>query len=279
MSFSRAADELSLTPSAVSHGIRALEEWLGVALFVRTGRGLQLTLEGTTYYPVVREALALLSHGSERLRRPSGMRRVALSVAPAFARRWLLPRLSDFRTRHPEIGVVVDTMQDLADLEGRAVDLAIRMGRGGWPGLFADPILTESLVPVCAPHLCESDLEALPLIHVSRLAEEWAAWARISGRELPDPDRGLRFDTLQMAFDAAAQGLGVAMGRKPLVDEELASGRLVVAWEPVVESTTTYWLVGLQARAGEPDIRIFRDWLRQQGQQASPEDPAAPGRD
>jgi LysR family glycine cleavage system transcriptional activator len=266
LSFKNAAEELSVTPSAVSHGIQTLEQWLGVPLFVRTRRSLVLSDAGAAYYPVVQEALALLSRGSERLAARHGARRLAVSAAPTFAARWLLPRLPQFRERHPEIAVVIDTVQERVDLQSRSVDLAVRMGRGGWQGLFAERILTEQLVPVCSPTLRErvgdiADIVAAPLIHVMRVSEEWTAWAEAAGREPPDPAHGLRFDTLQMAFDAAAAGLGVAMGRKPLVDADLNSGRLVIAWEPVIESATSYWLVGLEARADEPDIQAFRAWV------------------
>lgn len=224
-----------------------------------------LTDAGSAYYPFVQEALALLSHGSAQLVARHGVRRLALSAAPTFAARWLLPRLPQFRALHPDIAVVLDTVQEQVDLEARSVDLAIRMGAGGWPGLFAERIMTERLVPVCAPalreRLADTGPASVPLIHVMRVSEEWAFWAQAAGRPPPDPMRGLRFDTLQMAFDAAAQGLGVAMGRRPLVDMELQSGRLVVAWEPEIASTTSYWLVGLQRRADEPDMQAFRAWL------------------
>ncbi|MBB3189989.1 transcriptional regulator GcvA [Halomonas cerina] len=268
LSFKRAAEELSITPSAVSHGVQTLEHWLGVRLFVRTKHGIVLSESGRSYYPAVREALALISNSSDRLT-GSAARRLVLSVAPTFAARWLLPRLPDFRARHPEIAVVIDTAQAQVDLTRREVDLAIRMGHGQWKGCFIDHIFTEYLVPVCAPDFLDhvraaASLDELPLIHVTRAREEWATWARAAGHTPPDPARGLNFDTLQMAFSAAAEGLGVAMGRRPLIDAELEAARLVVAAEPAVESSTGYWLVGLQSGAGDQDVQAFRDWLAYQ---------------
>lgn len=278
LSFKNAAEELALTPSAVSHGIQTLEGWLQRPLFVRTPRGLVLSDAGEAYYPVVREALALLAEGSERVRAPSEARRLTISVAPTFAARWLLPRLPRFRQRHPTIDVMIDTAHARVDLTRGNVDLAIRMGRGGWQGLFAQKLIDERLVPVCAPNLRErirqlDDITQAPLIHLDSVREDWAAWASGAGRAAPDPAHGLRVDTLQMAFDAAVRGLGVVIGRRPLVDEEIARGELVEIGEPTVASATAYWLVGREERADDPLIQAFRRWLDEELTALSPAGP------
>lgn len=265
-SFKAAADELLLTPSAVSHGIQSLEEWLGTPLFERTPRGLNLTSAGRDYYPAVRDALSSLAMGSERASGTRGGNRLAISAAPTFATRWLVPRLPHFRARHPDITVTIDTAQDRADLSDTAVDLAIRMGRGDWNGLIADRLFAEELVPVCAPVLAGQfagapRLEETRLIHVTTVSEDWTYWAGAAGLPPPAAARGLRFDTIQMAFDAACQGLGIVIGRKPLVNAELESGRLQSLWPPVVKSSVAYWLVCSPARSHEPAIAAFRDWM------------------
>lgn len=266
LSFKQAAEELLLTPSAVSHGIQALEQWLGTPLFVRTAKGPVLTPAGSAYYPVVQSALQALAEGSAEISSSRHRRRLSISVAPTFANRFLLPRLSEFRDTHPDIAVAIDTSQDCAELGEGGVDIGIRVGRGDWPGLVADALLRETLVPVCAPHrqadFAGKELEALPLIHVTTVSEDWARWAAATGRKTPSPEHGLRFDTLQMAFDAAARGLGIAIGRRPLVDAELAAGTLVPVWESHVDCESAHWLVSVKRKSAEPAVQAFRAWIK-----------------
>ncbi|MDI1266002.1 MAG: transcriptional regulator GcvA [bacterium] len=265
LSFKNAAEELLLTPSAVSHGIQSLEEWLGAPLFLRTTKGLVLSEAGNIYIPVVRQALELLASGSARIVNKHRLGQLSISVAPTFGARWLLPRLHKFRELHPDIHIVMDTSHERAELSDSGVDLAIRMGRGNWQGVVADRLIAEELVPVCAPSIYDrvrdlADIEQSPLIHTTRASEDWVVWASETGRPAPDPAKGLRFDTIHMAFQAACQGLGVAIGRKPLVNAELASGSLVEVWEPVF-SNTSYWLVGAESRADDPRTLAFRSWI------------------
>jgi LysR family transcriptional regulator, glycine cleavage system transcriptional activator len=266
LSFKDAAEELLLTPSAVSHGIRSLEQWLGARLFTRTRHGLALTNAGVNYHPVVKSALSMLVSGSEHVSGRPARQQLAISAAPTFASRILVPLLARFREHEPGLGVVVDTSHAHAELGESGVDLAIRMGRGGWPGVTARPLLSETLVPVCSPQRYREfkdagDLDELPLIHVTSVSEDWARWADAAGYAAPDPERGLRFDTIYMAFEAAARGLGIAIGRRPLVDVELKAGTLVPLWQREVTCTTGYWLVSRQDRGDEPAVRAFRDWL------------------
>ncbi len=270
LSFKNAAEELLLTPSAVSHGIQSLEQWLGTPLFLRGSRGLLLTEAGNAYYPIVRNALAALAGGSARIAARHGAGgALSISAAPTFAARWLVPRLPGFRARHPEISVVIDTVRDRSELSEDGVDLAIRMGRGGWQGLRADLLMTETLQPLCCPALLPSlaglsELDAAPLLHVVSASEDWRYWAQAAGRPLPDPARGLRFDTIHMALEAACQGLGVVIGRLPLAEPELQSGRLVPAWSPRVPSNVGYWLVMAEADADAPRLTAFRNWMLQE---------------
>lgn len=265
LSFKNAAEELLLTPSAVSHGIQSLEEWLGAPLFLRTTKGLVLSEAGNIYIPVVRQALELLASGSARIVNKHRLGQLSISVAPTFGARWLLPRLHKFRELHPDIQIVIDTSHERAELSDNGVDLAIRMGRGNWQGVVADRLIAEEMVPVCAPSIYDrvrdlADIEQSPLIHTTTASEDWVVWANETGRNAPDPAKGLRFDTAHMAFQAASQGLGVAIGRKPLVNAELASGSLVEVWEPVF-SNTSYWLVGAESRADDPRTLAFRSWI------------------
>lgn len=267
LSFKNAAEELLLTPSGVSHGIQNLEDWLGMPLFLRTARGLVLSDSGKDFYPIVTQALDMLSQGSARIMSRSGQGVLSVSAAPTFAARWLLPRLQSFRDLHPEVRIVIDTSQERTELSEVGADLAIRLGRGSWQGIVSDLILREELVPVCTPSLAAkidaaTEIEENLLIHVPTTSVDWETWAKLTGRPQPDPTRGLQFDTLHMAFEAACQGLGVALGRKPLVDPELASGRLVEIWERPIPSETAYWLVSAEASYDDPRIAAFRTWIK-----------------
>jgi LysR family transcriptional regulator, glycine cleavage system transcriptional activator len=280
VSFKLAAEELGITPSAVSHGIVALERWLGVALFERGARGLSLTAAGTEYLPYISEALSMIATGTQRLPSRRADRRIRVSCAPTFASRWLLPGLQRFRERHPGIAIEIDTSHRQVGFPVDGVDLAIRMGRGPWPGLASTLLVDERLVPVCAPAYRNAlalgadrgtggiDLARATLIHVTSVSEDWAAWAEAAGLGNEpgtgtgiDLAGGLRFDTVHLAFEAAAAGLGVAIGRRPLVDYDLMKGTLVEATGPVVESATAYWLVGAETTQGRPDIAAFKRWL------------------
>jgi len=267
-SFKLAAAELHVTPSAVSHAVQALEEWLGTELFHRGTRGLTLTPAGSQYAAAVSQALTLLQSATERLvgRRATGT--LSVSSAPTFAARWLLPRLPRFAEQYPDIQVSIDTSYRQVELPLDGIDLAIRMARepkssGTWTRL-----VEESLVPVCSPAVrmklgdgTPDVFAGMPLIHITTVSEEWTEWFRSAGIAPPEFGRGLRVDTIQMSMEAAAQGLGIALGRKPLVDDDLAQGRLVEAGGPVIPGKISYWLVGAESTFERPEIRLFRTWL------------------
>jgi LysR family glycine cleavage system transcriptional activator len=264
VSFKLAAEELRLTPSAVSHGIVALERWLGVALFERGPRGLALTEAGRDYLPYVAEALTMIATGTQRLPSRRADRKIVVSSAPTFAARVLLPHLERFRARHPDISVAIDTQHRQVGFPIDGVDLAIRMGRGPWPGLASTRLLGERLVPVCAPRtlaMLGGDLTHATLIHLSTATEDWAAWAEATGCDGLDLSRGISFDTIQMTVDAAIAGLGVVIGRRPLIDRELADGSLVPASAATIDGATAYWLVGAEALDARPDIAAFKRWV------------------
>lgn len=268
-SFKLAAEELHVTPSAVSHGILTLEDWLGVALFARGPRSLDLTPAGRAYLPRVRGALAAIASATEAVpgRRPGG--RLSVSVAPSFALRWLIPNLPRFTARHPDIEVTLDTAHRQVEFPRDGVDLAIRMGRGDWPDLDALRLGVESLVPVCAPAVARTirsgdDLRGKTLLHVVDITEDWAAWAALAGVGGLDVGGGLRLDTVHMALEAAAQGLGIAIGRLPLASADLAAGRLVAVLGPPCACRTGHWLVTGRDSLARPEVAAFRDWIRRE---------------
>lgn len=266
-SFKLAAEELNVTPSAVSHGIQTLEDWLGAPLFVRGHRSLELSAAGIAYLPRVRDALAQLASATEAVpgRRPSG--RLSISVAPTFGLRWLIPSLPRFNARHPQIEVTVDTSHRRVEFPRDGIDLAIRLGRGDWDDLYSLCLVMEELVPVCTPEIAVTitsaeDLKGKTLLHLVNASEDWAAWAALAGVGGLDLERGLRLDTIQMVQEAAAQGLGIAIGRLPLAGPEIESGRLVPVLGPPRRCQSGYWLVTGRDSLARPEVVAFRDWIR-----------------
>lgn len=273
-SFKGAAAELNVTPSAVSHGIVALEESLGVELFVREPRGLSLTPEGELYLPYVAEAFSLIAIGTQRLPDRRATRPIAVSCAPTFAARWLLPRLAGFRARWPQIAVTVETSQRQVTFPADGFDFAIRRSPGPAGGATWDRLFGERLVPVCnaasfaalRDESGHADLGRAALIHVNTASEDWDYWLDETGTQGVATEGGLRLDTIHLAFDAAAMGLGVAMGRRPFIDADLASGALVAAAVASVPSRSCYWLVSGPGADARPDLAAFRLWLLEEAQ-------------
>lgn len=268
-SFKLAADEIHITPSAVSHGIQTLENWLGTELFHRGSRGLSLTAAGQAYAPEVQTALSILASATERLpgRRATGA--LSVSSAPTFANRWLLPRLARFTELYPDIRVTIDTARHYVDFPVDGFDLAIRRGTAPKSGESWTQLIPEMVVPVCSPELrrntpCESEVDLLgrvPLIHVTTVREDWHAWFEAKGIIPPANDRAIRVDTIQLAAEGAMRGLGIAMGRRPLVDDYLQDGSLLEVAGPAIPADTSYWLVGTQLAFDRPETKLFRAWI------------------
>lgn len=268
LSFKAAAEELNITPSAVSHGIQSLEEWLGVELFLRAGRSLSLTTAGKHYLPNVRVALEQITRSSEAVpgRRPTG--RLSISVAPSFAHCWLVPHLRDFRDKHAEIEVVLDTSRDRIEFPRDGIDIAIRRGEGKWDELYSECLFMEDLIPVCTPTIAKSihgfeDLANHTLLHVTDVAEDWTAWLALAHRDGVNQTRGLRFDTVQLAMEAAIQGLGVAIGRLPIMVQAISDGRLATVLGPPRRGQVGYWFVAGHESMSRPEIRTFHNWMMQ----------------
>ena len=269
-SFRKAADELNLTASAISHGIQTLENWLGVELFYRKSRGLRLTGAGELYAPLVSQALSLLAKATEQLpgRRATGM--LSISSAPTFANKILLPRLEGFTAQFPDIRITIDTSHRQVDLTLDDFDIAIRIASTKKPAPGWSLLAVETLLPVCSPNMKEQFGVALdakllsraPLIHVTSVSVDWNQWFRTSGMDVPvSINSGLRVDTIQMAFEAAIRGLGIVLGRRPLVDDDIASGRLVPLVDQTIPSGNGYWLVASQTDFQKPEVKLFRQWL------------------
>jgi len=269
MSFKQAADELGLTPSAVSHGIDTLETWLATPLFERSGRSLALTQAGKDYLPYVTEALSMIATGARRVSRVLGERRIRVSVAPTFARRWLIPRLGRFRELRPDVQLQIDTSHRQAVFPLDGVDVAIRMGAGPWPSLDSELLFREALLPVASPGYLARillgdgriDWETTCLIHVSSVEHDWPTWFEAHGLDVAGRLR-LSCDTVELALDAAAQGLGVALCRLPLCKDALAGPDIVALPFDPHSIPTGYWLILPSGREPRREIDVFLRWLR-----------------
>lgn len=283
-SFKQAAEEVHVTPSAVSHGLRTLEHWLGAELFLRDARGLTLTQAGEVYASEVHHALTILASATEVFpgrRKATGA--LSVSVAPTFANRWLLPRLPKFTERYPDISITIDTARRHVDFLTDGFDLAIRMATSSRPTESWTELVAESFVPVCSPGLARKHafndeirlIERAPLIHVTAASEDWAAWFQAKGMTAISGSRAINVDTIQLAAEAAIQGLGIAIGRRPVMNGYIDAGDLIEIAGPPISVATRYWLVGTHKSFDRPEIKSFRNWILQElKSQSSPPAPA-----
>ncbi len=265
LSFTRAAAELCVTQAAVSHQVRQLEQWLGRSLFLRRGHTLALTHKGRAYLDELSLAFDRMAAATEQVReRKDGPLRI--TALPSFASRWLLPRLPTFRARHPDIEIKFSSSVQLWSGDDE-FDLGIRSGLGRWPGLKADLIAREYLSPVCSPTLRQEQsvlaqpagLTSVMLLHDEPRAA-WRHWGELTGVSL-DLDRGVQFSDAALVLQAAADGLGVALGRLMLAADDLRAGRLVQLFDLALPNDFSYWLVYAHATAQRPEAAAFRAWL------------------
>jgi LysR family transcriptional regulator, glycine cleavage system transcriptional activator len=269
-SFKQAADELAVTATAVSHRIRALEEEIGCRLFVRKTRAVDLTPEGRSLYSAVREGFDTIASGVERLRqraRPS----VKLSTTPAFAAKWLVPRLASFQAQHPNIDIHVHASNRPIDLSAGTIDIAIRYGQGRYDGMKSTVLLQDRFAPVASPSLnvaTVADLGDRTLIHFDweqplPVDLTWAAWARAA--QLPDmnTEAGIRFSDESHAIQAAVAGQGVALLSLVLIEQELKLGVLESHLEPVLDALA-YYIVRPERAVNDSAAPIVEAWLLEQ---------------
>jgi LysR family glycine cleavage system transcriptional activator len=268
LSFTRAAEELHVTQAAISHQVKALEEHLGRKLFRRLNRALLLTDDGQAYLPSVSRAFTLLNDATSDLLTKQAPGPLTVSALPSFAARWLVPRLGRFRHIRPDIDLRIDPSTALADFAGGDVDVGIRYGRGKYPGMRADWLMTEDIFPVCSPALLQGshplhdaqDLEHQVLLHDDGHGD-WRTWLLAAGVDRVDPARGPIFTDSSMLIQAAMAAQGVALARGVLAADELAAGRLVRPFTLSLPTEYAYYLVCPVNTAEQPKIAAFRDWL------------------
>jgi LysR family glycine cleavage system transcriptional activator len=273
LSFTRAADQLGVTPGAASLQIKALEEYLGKPLLRRDGREVNLTAEGAALLPRVSVALDDLEQALDETRAPRGGGSLRISMIASFLNKWLTPRLGDFQRANPGIRLTLVTSNDPVDFVRTEHDAAIRMGRGTWTALEREKILDEWLVPVCAAKLLEkhgpvddsSRLRRYPILH--SVSEPWSLWTqrdRIVDEDYAPQGSGTVYDDSAAILVAARYGLGLALARWSLVADEIARGELVVASQKPLLNRRAYWFVYPKRSRVLPSIAAFQAWFQQQ---------------
>jgi LysR family glycine cleavage system transcriptional activator len=277
LNFTRAADELALTPAAVSYQIKEIEDQLGVQLFVRSSRSIKLTDAGSILHEAAIEALDQLSRATARIHRLSrGMAQLKVSVDPQVATKWLMGRVDQFRRLHPTIELRFDVAYELRDFELDDIDVAIRFGTGKYPGLVADRLFENVIVPVCSPRLLNSgkpldeprDLLQHTLAHIewSRPGmtwPNWYQWMAAAGIADFDDSRTIVFERSSDAIQAALSGDAVALADFAMVANDLSEGRLVRPFELSIRvpSEFAYFLVYPEETASDSRIAAFREWI------------------
>ena len=273
MNFSRAADELSVTPGAVSQQIQNLEDYIGAPLFKRTPKGLLLTDAAQTALPALREAFDRLAEAASLLTAAEDGRRLTVSAAPSFAAKWLVPRLGRFEAAHPEIDVWLSAGLELVDFTGGEVDLAIRYGTGRYPGLEVTRLLGETVTPVASPKLLEqtplhdlADLAGHILLHdgspdADDSCPDWQMWLAARGVKGVDGARGPRFNQSSLVIEAAVNGRGVALAKQTLAQADLDAGRLAAPFNIATAVDFAYYVVHPKAKGRLSQVKAFVAWL------------------
>jgi LysR family transcriptional regulator, glycine cleavage system transcriptional activator len=275
-SFTRAAEELGVTPSAITQHVRTVESWVGSPLFRRTGRNIIPSDVAEAAMPSLREGFDRIVEGVQLLRAPDRKGRViSISTSPSFASKWLLPRLDRFRALHPEIEVWVSADMKLTDFSAEDVDLAVRYGPGDYEGLVAEQILAESVLPVASPRLVADlgdvrsarDLLRAPLLHDTGAEADpscpsWRMWFRGRGVDDLRALDGPRYSVTSLVIDEAIAGKGVALAKRAIAEGDIKAGRLAALLDDDTPLKFAYWLVWPRGRTLLPPVRAFIAWLK-----------------
>lgn len=275
LSFKNAADELAVTPAAVSQQIRALEDYLGVVLFKRHARSLELTEEAANALPALRQGFERFEESVRILQAAQGSNALTLSVAPAFASKWLVPRIERFLALRSDMDVRILASTDLVNFSEENIDLAIRYGAGEYPDLHVEKLIEEQVFPVCNPALLDGpdglknagDLSRFTLIHDdSSIADpsnpSWAMWLQAAGVANVNGGRGLHFNQSNLAIEAAVAGKGVALAKRTLAQADLDAGRLVRPFAGGQAVGFAYYMVAPEPQWRQHKVQAFINWLR-----------------
>lgn len=277
-SFSKAAEELNVTPAAISHQIHTLEADLGVSLFHRRNRAVEPTASARLLLPGLSESFAGIQAAVRRLRAHNETGTLTVTASPSFAAKWLVLRLHRFQSNWPEVDVRISTSDELVDLTKGDFDVGIRYGTGRYPGLDVELLLKNEVFPACSPQLLENgpplrapeDLRHHALIHVDQATERypllptWPMWLKAAGVSGAPAAPGLTFSVGYMAMDAAIAGHGVVLAYSTIAAADLAAGRLVRLFSLALPDFFSYYIATAPGALERPKVKAFRDWLREE---------------
>jgi LysR family glycine cleavage system transcriptional activator len=282
LSFTKAADELHVTPGAVSQQIKALEEYIGAPVFKRHKRTLLLTDEAQAALPALRDGFDRLAEAGRLLSSRAESGKLAVSIAPSFAAKWLVPRLDRFHERHPDVDVWISADMEIVDFSAADIDIAIRYGPGGYEGVVVEHLMAETIVPVCSPRLlagaraltAPADLVHHALLHdgspdKADSSPTWPMWLKAAGVSGCDGMRGPKFNQSILVLEAAVAGKGVALAKHHLARADLDAGRLVIPFDRPTPSRFAYYIVHPHARAASKTVRAFKAWLHEEAARAA----------
>jgi LysR family glycine cleavage system transcriptional activator len=274
LSITSAAEELGVTPGAVSQAVKSLEDYLGKTLLSRTPRGLVLNEAAAAALPALSEGFDRLAEASKRLAGPERGGRLTVSVAPSFAQKWLAHRLSDFSTAFPDVDLQIQASMGLSNFEAEGVDIAIRFGSGKWPGVESALLLHEEVTPVCAPSVAgeiktPDDLARFTLIHDDSSLQDdscpdWPMWLKAAGATEVDGARGPRFNQASLVIEAAASGRGVALAKRSIAQADLDASRLAAPFASSTPIQFAYWIAHPPGRARSKPARVFIKWITEE---------------
>lgn len=271
LSFTKAAEELTVTQAAISHQVKALEEHLDAALFLRLPRQLELTKAGKILLPVVRDAFNRIDESVAKLNKDVASSALTVKLAPSFAAKWLSPRLDDFRRKNPHIDLSLTHSNEPADFKRQQIDIAITYGKGDWRGVVSERILNIDFFPVCSPQFMHGEhpltdgnnLQHYTLLHDTDHAA-WSDWLALAGIDNVDPQRGTVVDDTNVLMQAAIDGQGIALGSTHFVADRLASGRLVRPFDTTLHSDYDYYVVCPKKHLKRSEVAVFKAWLVEQ---------------
>ncbi len=277
----KAAEELFVTPAALSHQVKRLETYLGVPLFRRLPRGLLLTDAGQRLLPELRDIFLHLDQAMDHARESDHCGALTVSVAPMFAVKWLIPRLERFDELYPDVDLRLSSSLEIVDFRRYAIDAAVRLGGGNYPDMHVDKLFDESVTPMCSPRLLSggpgqleaSDLGSFVLLHDDSMAFDphaptWQSWLSGAGVNDIDTSHGLRFNQPDHALQAAIDGTGIVLGWRYLAHDDIAAGRLVTPFKLTLPLGSSFYLVYPTSFATRPKVSRFRQWLmREAGSQ------------
>jgi LysR family glycine cleavage system transcriptional activator len=268
LSFTGAARELNVTQAAISHQIKVIEEFLGVSLFERYPRRLALTEQGKALLPEVIEAFDRVSAAIGSLNKDHYSNMISVRLAPSFAAKWLSPRLKYFWLQYPEIDLCLFHAHAAVDFEREEIDIAVTYGKGDWPNVVADKLLSLDFFPVCSPAFLHNDkpLTIIENLHYYTLLHDanyecWRDWLELAGLTDIQADKGTIIDDTNVLIQAAIDGQGIALGSTTFVQDHLESGRLVRPFDVILENEFSYYVVCPESHLKNPAVLAFKEWL------------------